>query len=425
MTRKRPVLAAIVWLAGATFALAQPGPPCAPLPAELTEDWLVTAVLSQNPTLAQMAAAAAAAAARFPQVTSLDDPMFGSTLGPASIGSRDVDFAYRLEVSQRIPYPGKRALKGQEAQAGAAAATQDADDVRLQLVEATKSALADYVLAHRALEVNRQNLELLGEFRRNAESRYRTGLVTQQDMLQADVELGRQRERLLTLERTRRVAAGRINMLMRRPPEEPLPPPPDRPVDITPLPDAAALRALALSRRPDLLALAHRIDADRAALALACAEYKPDFEVMAAYDAFWQRPEQDLRPMIGVKLNLPVRYARRQGAVAEAQAKLAQRQAELAKLSDQAAFEIHQALEQVRESEQAVRLYVDNIIPAAAANVQAAQSEYVNGRVSFLNLVEAQRNMVMLRDRSFEAAAELTRRRALLERAAGGPFRKN
>jgi outer membrane protein TolC len=210
---------------------------------------------------------------------------------------------------------------------------------------------------------------------------------------------------------------------MRRPPEEPLPPPTDRPVDVTPLPDAAALRALALSRRPDLLALAHRIDADRAALALACAESKPDFEVMAAYDAFWQRPEQDLRPMIGLKLNLPVRHARRQGAITEAQAKLAQRQAELAKMSDQAAFEVHQALEQVRESEQAVRLYVDNILPAATANVQAAQSEYVTGRVSFLNLVEAQRNMVMLRDRSFEAAAELTRRRAMLERAAGGPFR--
>jgi len=412
---------AFVWLAGAALALAQPVPPCV-VPAELTEDWLVAAVLSQNPTLAQMTAAASAAAARFPQVTSLDDPMFGSTLGPASIGSRDVDFAYRLEVSQRIPYPGKRALKGQEAQAGAAAAGQDADDVRLQLVEATKSALADYVLAHRALEVNRQNLDLLGEFRRNAEARYRTGLVTQQDMLQADVEIGRQRERLLTLERTRRVAAGRINTLMRRPPEEPLPPPTDRPVDITPLPEATALRTLALSRRPDLLALAHRIDADRAALALACAEYKPDFEVMAAYDAFWQRPEQDLRPMVGVKLNLPVRYARRQGAVAEAHAKLAQRQAELAKMSDQAAFEVHQALEQVRESEQAVRLYVDNILPAATANVQAAQQEYITGRVSFLNLVEAQRNMVMLRDRSFEAAAELTRRRAMLERAVGGPF---
>src|SRR5437868_5767955 len=58
---------------------------------ELTEDVLIQTVLSRNPTIAQMTAAASVAAARYPQVTSLEDPMFGNTIGPASIGSRDVD----------------------------------------------------------------------------------------------------------------------------------------------------------------------------------------------------------------------------------------------------------------------------------------------------------------------------------------------
>ena len=99
-----------------------------------------------------------------------------------------------------------------------------------------------------------------------------------------------------------RVAVARINTLMHLPPDAPLPPPPER-LDLdTDLPDPSALRAWALARRPDLMALADRIEAERAALALACREYKPDFEVMAAYDAFWQRPEQDLRPMVGVYL---------------------------------------------------------------------------------------------------------------------------
>src|SRR5438105_15876311 len=41
---------------------------------ELTEDAVVAAVLTRNPTVAQMTAAWRAAAARYPQVTSLDDP---------------------------------------------------------------------------------------------------------------------------------------------------------------------------------------------------------------------------------------------------------------------------------------------------------------------------------------------------------------
>ena len=44
------------------------------------------------------------------------------------------------------------------------------------------------------------------------------------------------------------------------------------------------------------------------------------------------------------------------------------------------------------------------------------------GRVPFLNLVEAQRNHVGLKNRYFESVAEAFRRRASLERAGGQPL---
>ncbi len=389
--------------------------------SELTEDGVIQLVLVRNPTLAQMAAAAEAAAARYPQVISLEDPMFAASHYPSSIGSRNVEFAYRLEASQRIPYPGKRALRGQNALAEARAAGSDVEDTRLQLVESARMAFYDYFLVERALEVNRQNLDLLREFRSNAESRYKTGLVTQQDVLQADVEIGRQRERLLTLERMRPVAVARLNTLMHSPPDADLPPPPKQLGRGGGLPEAAELRAMAMARRPDLQAVASRADAERAALALACKEYKPDFEVMAAYDAAWQGSDRDLRTMVGVRMNLPVRLSKRDAAVAEARAKVAQRQAEFAKLSDQTNFEIQQAFEQVRESERAMRLYEESILPAARENVKAAQTAYVTSKIPFLSLVEAQRSLVGLLDRSYETTAEYHRRFATLERVTGGP----
>src|SRR5262245_19644210 len=87
--------------------------------SELPIDALIREVLARNPTLAQMTAAWRAASARYPQVTSLDDPMFGGTIGPASIGSNEVDFAYRVEISQRYPFPGKLKLRGDNARAEA------------------------------------------------------------------------------------------------------------------------------------------------------------------------------------------------------------------------------------------------------------------------------------------------------------------
>jgi outer membrane protein TolC len=285
--------------------------------AELAVGPLVQAVLTRNPTLAQMVAAYEAAQARYPQVTSLDDPTFTTTLAPAGIGTiQNRNRGYRLDISQRLPWCGKLALRGENAKAQARAAANDLDDTRLQLVESAKAAFYDYYQAYRALEVNAENLRLLREFRRNAEARYRTGQVPQQDVLQADVEVGRQQRRNLTLERMRQVAAARINTFLNLDPDGPLPPPP-RKVDVEEeLPEAGALRAAALARRPDLQALANRIAADEASLGLAYKDYYPDFQLMTAYDTFWV--EQQLQPQVAVQMNLPVRLARRDAAVWEA-----------------------------------------------------------------------------------------------------------
>jgi outer membrane protein TolC len=389
---------------------------------ELHVDALVDQVLARNPTIAQMTAAWQAASARYPQVISLDDPMLTGIIGPASIGSDDVEFAYRLEASQKIPWHGKLALRGQNALAEASAAGRDIDDIRLQLIESTRTAYYDYYLVERALAVNEESLRLLDEFRENALTRFRTGQTPQQDILQADVEIGRQRERLLTLERMKKVAIARINTLMHLPTCAPLPPAPREIEHVEVALDLCDLQTRALAQRPDLKALADRIAAEEASLGLAYKEFCPDFEVMAAYDAFWQPKERDLRPMLGVRLNLPVRKDRRHAAVAEAQARIAQRQAELARQTDQVNLQVAEAYEQLRESERALQLYNETILPAARENVKAAVTAYSTGKAPFLTLIEAERNLINIRDRFYETSADVLRRRATLERVIGGPL---
>jgi outer membrane protein TolC len=398
------------------------------LPAELSADEVTRTVLERNPTLAQMAAAVRAAEARYPQVTSLDDPTFAAAMAPGTIGIGDGrNYSQRVELAQKLPYPGKLRLRGESAMAGAAAAGQELDDTRLQLVESARASYFDYFLAERSLEVNREGLDRLAEFKRNAETRYKTGQVPQQDVLQAEVETGRHTERRFSLERARTVAIARLNTLMNRPADAPLPSPVKEPPPVTELAEVQALRDAALTRRPDLKALAARIDADRAALELAHKESYPDVEFTAAYDTFWQASDhqQPLRPQIGLRTNLPVQLSRRRAAVAEAEAMLAQRQAAFARLSNEISFEVQQAHAQVREAEQSLRLYDEKILPAARENVKAAQSAYVTGKVPFVTLVEAQRSMIELKERAYTAVAQYHRRRAGLERAVGGALDAN
>lgn len=389
---------------------------------ELAASQVIRMVLERNPTIEQMRAAATAAQARFPQAISLDDPLFGYATAPGTMGTSNIGYAGRAELSQKFPYPGKRFLRGQIVQREANAAVQDVDDVRLQLIEAAWSAYADYFLTERALALNDENLKRARELRQNAATRVKNAQAPQQDILQADVEIARLQERTVILERARKVAQARLNTLMHYPPDALLPAPHKGAAQLA-IPPAQDLRTRALLARPDVRALAERIASDEAAVALAQREYKPDVELLAAYDSFWQGSDgRPLQWQVGARINLPIRLARRSGAVLETQAAVAARRAELSRLSDQIGLLVQEAYELVQENIKVLSLYEKTVIPAAEANIKEAITSYTTGKVPFVTLVEAQRNLIILKDRHAEVLTESLRRKAALERAVGGPI---
>ena len=274
---------------------------------ELSLSQLVDEVLRRNPSLAAAAAAWRAAAQRYPQVVSLDDPMFDWMMAPASLGSNDVDFAYVVQGRQRIPWSGKRPLRGQVAARQSRAASLDVADAELRLTEAAKQAFYEYFLVFRQVELNDANRQALQEFRRNALQRYESSLVSQQDVLLADVELADLERRQIELHRANRVAVARINTLLLRVPDAPLPLPPSTVKDVAAVPSVDVLRDIALRQRPDLGASMSRLRAEQASVALACREFGPDLEFVGRYDTFWQSPQQQLQGQIGVTLNVPLR----------------------------------------------------------------------------------------------------------------------
>jgi outer membrane protein TolC len=211
---------------------------------------------------------------------------------------------------------------------------------------------------------------------------------------------------------------------MHRDPEDPLPRPPKE-LKVAGEPRSfQELRQAGLARRPDLQALSNRVAAEEANLELAYKEFYPDLEPFFSYDRFMGNTSgsRDLATMLGIRLNLPVRRARRNAAVEEAEARLAQRRAELAKLTDQANFQIDQAYQEVREGAETIGLYETKILKDAQANVEAAQPAYKTGLIPASNLLEAQRALVDLKDRYYQAVADYFRRRATLDRAVAMPL---
>jgi outer membrane protein TolC len=387
---------------------------------ELALDELIAGVLERNQSLAAMVAAWQSAAQRYPQAVSLEDPMFNSAIAPAGIGSNEVTGGYMVGGSQKLPWFGKRYWRGQQAQAGANAAYMEVGDARLQLIQATQAAYYDYYLAARQVRLNNDNVRSLHAFRDDARKRYEANLVTQQDVLQADVELATLERRQIELERNQRIAVARINTLLHRVPDWPLAPPPGELPEVELLPPVEELRLTAAASRPDLAALAARIKEDEAAVQLAHKDYLPDVEVMGRYDAFWQEPQ--LRAMVGLNANVPLYRRRLNAAVCEATFRLSQRRAEYRQRLDDINREVQTAYEQLDATRQLVELYQRRTLPASKQNVESARAGYVAGRVDFLRLIEAERQLIALLQEEQDLLATYHAQRAELEREIGGPL---
>lgn len=390
----------------------------------LALDEFVALVQARNPTVASMVAAWRAAAFRYPQAVALDDPMFMAMAAPASFASSTVDAGYVLQGSQKFPTHGKRQARGRVAQAETTAALAQVDDARLQVVEAAQLAYYEYYLVERQLELNGQNLAATGEFRRAAQARYESNQATEQDVLQADVELTELDRRRIELKRMQRVAQARVNTLLVRSPDDYLPSAPANLPTPRLLPPAQELRSAAVFQRPDLGAIAAQIRAEQASIDLARREYYPDLDAFGRYDSFWQpaSTQKDLRGQAGLNMNIPLYKQKRAAAVCEATARLAQRRAEYQQRVADIQFQVESAYQEVLESAETLDLYRQRFVPLATQNVASARANYDVGKASFLNLIEAQRQLIDLRDRQQQALADYHRRLAQLQRVVGAPL---
>jgi outer membrane protein TolC len=384
---------------------------------ELTLPQLVAEVEARNPSLQAMVAAWQAAAEKYPQAVALDDPMFMAMLAPAALGADDVAGGQQLQVTQRFPWPGKRRARGQLAQSEADAAYHDAEDARVQLALMTQMAFYDYYLVRKLARLNADNVQILTQFRETARVQYQTGKVTQQDVLQADVELAELERRSLELKRMERVAIARVNTLLRRQPDAPLPAPAALP-EPTPAEEPSLLIGEAISQRQDLAALAHRIEAEQASLELAYKQYYPDVDVIGAYNAMM--PEKEMWGQVGVGLNIPLYRRKRHAAVSEAEFRVSQRVAEYEQKQLDIQYEVQAAFERLEETRQTVELYRQKLIPTAQLNVEATRANYENAKATFLDLAVAQRQLIELREKEQEAAVSYHQRLAELRRAMGG-----
>ncbi|MCY1022193.1 TolC family protein [Pyxidicoccus sp. MSG2] len=378
---------------------------------------VVRQVLARNPSLEAARAAWQSALAREPQETALEDPMLSYSIAPLSIVGRE-QFGQTLELSQQLPFPGKRGLRGEMALAEANAMKEDLDELRLRLALTASNLFDDFFVAHRAMAITDEHVRLLEQLKKSAEAQYVSGRASQQDALQAEVELSDVLREKVALESERERLRAQLNGLLHRPPQAPLPPPPDDLAVPAEEPGPSeTLQELALGQRPELDGLRARLGGREAAVRLAQRDYYPDLRVMGSYNSMWMDTSHQF--MAGVSINVPLNLSRRRAAVREAEANLQRLRVEERHLINDIRVEVEQARTRLVEALRIVALFRERLVPAARDQVAAARASFESGRGGFPSLIDAERKLRSVELRSQMALADVQRRQAELDRATG------
>ena len=303
---------------------------------------------------------------------------------------------FSIMASQALPFPGKRALRTEVAQLGARAASTQVERARLSIEAEVRRGYLDLLLVRERLALLQRLQALWKQSAEMARIRYETGEGAQSDLLRAQLELNRLRQRRLALEAEERARVQTLNRLSGRPMEAPLPTTTRvRDLGVPEPGDAEAAVRDALERSPELAQQRALVAQAEQQVALARRERLPDFTVSAGvmprggdFPPMWQA---------NVGVNLPIFSGSKQNrAVAESSAQAEATTHATEALEQVLRLRVRERLIALAALRDTVTLFRSGILMQSAATAESTLTQYRVGRASFASVLEA--NTGIIRD---------------------------
>jgi outer membrane protein TolC len=353
----------------------------------LLED-AVREALQKNPAVQSSAHMAEAQRRRVPQAGALPDPNFGlgwmGNATPFSVQQGDPSSYRSLSAMQMLPFPGKRKLRAEVAGKEADAAQWELEAVRRRVTAEVKAAYYDYFFYSKAVEVTNKNKDLLSKLSQISEARYRVGRGIQADVLKSQVEVSMLLQKLTTLEQMRQTAQARLNALLARDPEAPLPPPANVQQAALSQP-LESLYALARANDTEIQREQRMIERNQLAASLARREYYPDLSVGYMYQ---QRPIMPDMHGLTFTINVPVFYKSKQReAVRQATQEMLSARESRNNRQNELYFELKQQYLAAKASDELLRLFAQAVVPQSSLALESSMSAYQTGTADFLTVL--------------------------------------
>lgn len=410
-------------LVGVCFdAAASPVRPADPNNPQTLNDYLYQSAMN-NSGLKSAFEAWKAAIEQIPQAAALDDPQFTfSYFVREEMKHSDSPREQDYRIMQMFPWFGKLEARTDAAAAAAQAAHHRYEAARVKVIYQTSSVFYEFAYLARAVDVAKDNLELMKHFEQVAREKYRTAEGSHPDVIRAQIELATMEDDLISMTRMRRPIVAQLNAVMNQPTDKNLSWPKEEkfvPVEI----DSKAIAVQIRAANPELAAMHQQILASRKMVDLAKKRYWPDVGLGVEIDNMPNRASGMQNPVMAmVTINLPIWVDSYAAGVRQAQAETAMAQREKIQTEFDLIAQAEQAMYELDNNLRKVRLYEDILIPKAKEMIEVSEQAYRTNIIDFLSLFDAQKKLLEFQLTYQRVKSNYLQKQAELEMLTGQPL---
>jgi len=380
--------------------------------------------LSQNPAIQAARKKMESLAHRVPVAASLPDPMFNVTTQPEPVQTAAGQQELIVAANQKFLLFGKLDSRASLAESQTNVARAQLAAVELATIAKVKRAYYELYFLQQATAVTKDEQRLLVEIREVANTRYKAGSTSQQDVLRADLEVSNVENDLIRLRQQRTSGQARLARLLHIAPQTQVAAIDSLSHEQAPR-DLELLQQQAVSARPELHAQLAAVRRDRSAVNLARLDYKPDVTLGVSWIDVANNgisPGSNGRDsfLLSAGVNLPIYRKRLDSSVRSAEAQVVSTAREYDSLRDGTLEEVTDLFAQARSQEEMLLLFSEDILPKARQTLEVSSQAYNVGEVDFLQLIDNWRQLLRYEINYHRLEASLRQTLAELERVVGG-----
>lgn len=400
----------------------------APAPADLAGphpvDEYVQFALRQNPEVQAARKRVEVFAYQVPVAASLQDPMLSVTAQPEPVQTAAGQQDLIVSASQKLHWFGKLDTRAGVAEAQTNVARAHLAAVELATIARVKRAYYELYFIQKAIAITETEQKLLGDIRNVANTRYKAGRTSQQDVLRAEVEIANVENDLLRLRQQLTSARARLGSILHVSPQTKLQATNELHPEVVPK-HLESLQHQAVKARPELHAQLAAVARDRRVADLARLDYRPDVTVGLSWIDVAQNgisPVANGRDsfLVNAGVNLPIYRKRLEAAVRSAEANAVSTAREYDAMRDATLEEVADLFAQVQSQQDMLKLFQGEILPKARQTLEVSSQAYNVGDVDFLQLIDNWRQLLRYEVMYRRLESTLRQTLAELDRVVGG-----